>query len=213
MIRRGLQIVRQIGYRASRLLIGGMNMLIPFIAGSRVAGWVLRLIVRKMPKSRRQLIFCPTPLINNKYWAAALKEAGHDAVTLMTHHYAVYKRSDFDLYYDELVEARPAKLLRRFPFFPDLVAFFHVIANAKVVHIPFTGGPLGSTPFWRHECQLYQAAGIKVVVIPYGGDAHMYSAILNTSMRNALLIDYPAAARNERSIRERVDYWASQADC
>ncbi|KQW22306.1 hypothetical protein ASC80_02620 [Afipia sp. Root123D2] len=178
-----------------------------------MAFWLLRLIIHFVPKSLRQLIFCPTPLINNKYWAAALKEAGHDAVTLMTHYYAVYKRSDFDIYYEDIVKVHWAQVFRGFSYVVDFIAFFYVISHAKVVHIPFTGGPLGRTPFWRHECELYKAAGIKVVVIPYGGDAHMYSAILNTSMRNALLIDYPAGARNERAIRERVEYWASQADC
>jgi glycosyltransferase involved in cell wall biosynthesis len=163
---------------------------------------------------KRQMVFCPTPLINNKYWSAALKRGGGDSVTLVTHHYMIHQRGDFDLYYDDLLQNNPYRAsLSRLPYARDFLAFLYVIRNARVVHIPFTGGPLGATPFWRLEADLYKIAGIKIVVIPYGGDAHMYSSILNTSMRNALLIDYPGAARNERGIRERVEYWALRADC
>jgi glycosyltransferase involved in cell wall biosynthesis len=189
------------------------EVLTSFVGGSALGFWILGLVVRFVSKSRRQLVFCPTPLINNKYWSQALREAGHDAITLVTHHYPANKRSDFDVYYDDIAVARLGRAFLRYRYVRDLVAFLYVIGNARVVHVPFTGGPLGATPFWRHEAALYKIAGIRIVVIPYGGDAHMYSAILNTSMRNALLIDYPSAARNEHSIRERVNYWASQADC
>ena len=44
-----------------------------------------------------------------------------------------------------------------------------------MLHIPFTGGPLGRTRFWRLEAPLLRRAGIKTVVIPYGGDYYLYS--------------------------------------
>jgi glycosyltransferase involved in cell wall biosynthesis len=187
---------------------------VAWLASTRVAFWILAFLVRRQKKAKQQIVFCPTPLISLKYWSRALKEAGHDAVSLVTHHYPANKRSDFDLYYDDVVGAHPARAWAgRVPALREFLVFLHVIGNARVVHIPFTGGPLGATPCWRFEAELYRMAGIKVVVTPYGGDAHMYSAILNTSMRNALLIDYPAAGRNEPAIRERVDYWARHADC
>lgn len=199
--------------RAMHFVVYPFKGLLFWLAGSAVGYWMLGLIVRLVSKSRRQLVFGPTPLINNKYWSQALRAGGHDAITLVTHHYPANKRSDFDIYYDDLMISPPGGIFLKHRYFRHLVAFLYVIRNARVVHVPFTGGPLGATPFWRHEAALYKMAGIKVVVIPYGGDAHMYSTILNTSMRNALLIDYPQAARNERNIRERVDYWAAQADC
>jgi glycosyltransferase involved in cell wall biosynthesis len=198
---------------AVRILLYPTKFLAPAIARSLLGYWVLAVIVRRSPKARRQLVFGPTPLINNKYWSRALKAAGYDTITLVTHHYAVNKRSDFDVYYDDLVNTQAGGIWRNYAHFRDLAAFFYLVRNARVVHMPFTGGPLGATPFWRHEAALYKLAGIRTVVIPYGGDAHLYSTIVNTSMRNALLIDYPAAARNERNIRERVDYWISHADC
>ena len=73
--------------------------------------------------------------------------------------------------------------------------FLYVVQNASVVHIPFTGGPLGRTPFWRLEAPLLRRAGIKTVIIPYGGDYCLYSQIIDPVFRNGLLISYPAAGR------------------
>ncbi len=175
---------------------------------------LVRRAALKGPHARKLLIWTPTPLINNKFWSGAMRGAGYESQTVVTHHYPAHKRTDYDLYYDEILEqSRWGKWAGKVPYLVDFLAFLYVIRNAKVVHIPFTGGPLGATPFWRSEAPLYKKAGIKIVVIPYGGDAHMYSKILNTSMRNALLIDYPMAARRESEIAERVEYWSRQADC
>jgi glycosyltransferase involved in cell wall biosynthesis len=87
-----------------------------------------------------------------------------------------------------------------------------VMRRASVAHISFTGGPLGVTRFWKHEERLLRWSGVKTVVIPYGGDLYRYSRIGDPSLRHALLRDYPLAARRERSIQDRVDYWVERAD-
>lgn len=55
-----------------------------------------------IPKSQDLLIWGPVPIINNKYWSEAMKEAGHASQTLMTGYYAINKKEDFDVYYDDL---------------------------------------------------------------------------------------------------------------
>ena len=92
------------------------------------------------------------------------------------------------------------------------VGFLYVVRNASVVHIPFTGGPLGRTRFWRLEAPLLRRSGIKTVVIPYGGDYYLYSQIVDPVFRNGLLISYPAAGRAEQSIAKHVHYWCREAD-
>jgi glycosyltransferase involved in cell wall biosynthesis len=131
---------------------------------------------------------------------------------MVTENYAINKKNDFDLYLNEFFFGQRSmgplgRYLGRF------CGLLFVLKNAKVVHIPFSGGVLGNTIFWRLEAQILAMFGIKSVVIPYGADAHMYSKILNTSARNALLIDYPLAARNEKNIAKRVNYWVKYADC
>lgn len=163
-------------------------------------------------RSRRTLVWGPVPIINNRYWSGAMKAAGWDSKTLMSTCYStINRREDYDLYFEDLARHLGRRLLAE--AFAPLLAHLYIARHAAVVHIPFSGGPLGGTAIWRFESLLYRLAGVKTVVIPYGADAHMYSRIANTSARNALLIDYPAAARNEPRIRERVEYWNRNADC
>jgi glycosyltransferase involved in cell wall biosynthesis len=165
--------------------------------------------------SRREgtevLIWGPTPLINNKYWSQAMKEAGWDSKTLMSSYSRINQREDFDLYFEDLIP-RYVKSPRWRNHLAPIVALSYIIRNAAVFHPSFLGGPLGQTPLWRLEAYLFKWAGIRTVVQPFGGDVFMYSQIMDPAVRNALLMSYPAAARQEREIAARVHYWARHAD-
>jgi hypothetical protein len=164
-----------------------------------------------IPARRRKLVWGTVPIISNRYWSLAMREAGWDSVTLMDGHYAINAKADFDLYFDDLLPTwlrgtRLATLLT------PAAAFMWMVRNARVVHLSFIGGPLGHTSWWRFEAGLLRRKGIKTIVMPYGGDAHLYSRIIDTSLRLALQMSYPAEARRERNITDRVDYWTQQAD-
>lgn len=151
------------------------------------------------------------PIINNRYWSLAMREAGWDSVTFMEDHYAINARSDFDRYFEELFPARlRGSWLARVS--TPAIAIIWVVRNARVVHLSFIGGPLGRTTWWRLEANLLRFKGIRTIVIPYGGDAHLYSRIIDPSLRFALQMSYPVEARREREIDARVDYWTRQAD-
>lgn len=164
-----------------------------------------------IPKSREQLIWGPDPLISNKYWSEAMQEAGFRSCTVMTSYYPINKKEDFDIYYDDLVPGwvfiKPVREALK-PFF----AFLFYIRTAKVVHLPFSGGPLGNTSIARLESLLFNWAGIKTILIPYGGDAYMCSQIIDPSLRNGLLLSYPNLARIEDEISSNVKYWVKHAD-
>jgi glycosyltransferase involved in cell wall biosynthesis len=164
-----------------------------------------------IPARRRTLVWGPVPIINNRYWSLAMREAGWDSVTVMEGHYAINARSDFDLYFEDLV---PTWLRRTWlaRLLTHASAVMWVVRNARVVHFSFVGGPLGRTPWWRLEAGLLRRKGIRTIVMPYGGDAHLYSRVIDPSMRIALQLSYPMEARREREIAERVDYWTRQAD-
>lgn len=160
----------------------------------------------------RRLVWCPVPLINNKYLSNAMREAGWESDTFMSEYYAtINTRRDFDRYIDDLMPGGAAsfwiwRLLRSY------VVFAVAVARYGVFHIPFSGGFLGSTPIWRFEPGLLALANRKVILLPYGGDFYRYSTIIDPSLRHALLLSYPDAARNEKFIDERVALWLRTAN-
>ena len=164
-----------------------------------------------IPPRRHVLVWGPVPILSNKYWSLAMRDAGWESVTLMEDVYGINARSDFDLYVEELVPAWLGRLgLSR--VLGPAAAHLWVVRHARVVHLPFSGGPLGRTRWWRLEAGLFRRKGIRTIVMPYGADAHLYSRIIDPSLRLALLMSYPAAARRERDVAERVDYWTRHAD-
>jgi glycosyltransferase involved in cell wall biosynthesis len=180
-----------------------------YTAVSFVAGAIALVLSAFIKSRRRELVWTPEPLINTKYWSNAMRKAGWASTTLMTHHYSAFQRADFDRYIPDLV---PRPLRRWSDAIAPYAGFLYIVRNASVVHIPFTGGPLGRTRFWRLEAQLLRRCGIKIVITPYGGDYYRYSRVVDPVVRNALLISYPAAGRAEPSIAARVNYWCREAD-
>jgi hypothetical protein len=164
-----------------------------------------------MPARRSTLVWGVAPILSNRYWSLAMREAGWDSVTLMHGVYAINARSDFDLYFEDLVPGwlRAVGLSR---VLAPAAALLWVVRNARVMHMPFTGGVLGRSRWWRLEAGLLRRKGIRTVVIPYGGDAYLYSQVIDPSLRLALLMSYPMAARRESEIAERVAYWTRHAD-
>ena len=129
----------------------------------------------------------------------------------MVEYYPLYKKEDFDLYFDDVTPGLIFPLVLKRVLKPYF-AFLYVIRWASVIHLPFSGGPLGQTIIWRLEACLLRWAGVKTVLIPYGGDVYLYSKVIEPSLRNGLLLSYPQAARNESTIARHVEYWTRQAD-
>jgi glycosyltransferase involved in cell wall biosynthesis len=164
-----------------------------------------------VPARRTTLVWGPDPILSNRYWSLAMREAGWNSVTLMHGVYAINARPDFDLYFEDLVP----RWLRRLGLSGTLgpaAALLWVVRNARVMHMPFSGGVLGRTRWWRLEARLLRRKGIRTIVIPYGSDAYLYSQVIDPSLRLALLMSYPVAARREAEIAERVAYWTRHAD-
>lgn len=177
-------------------------MALPFLALAAV-----------VPRRRtRLLVWGPVPLINLKYWSSAMREAGWESETVVSEFYArINAREDFDRYFEDYVPAA----LRGGPLARGLgaiLAFVSILRHAAVLHIPFSGGPLGATPIWRYEAALLRRAGVKTVVLPYGADVFQYSRIADPVVRNAMLLSYPEGGRREGQIAAHVAYWSENAD-
>jgi hypothetical protein len=169
------------------------------------------LLAALLPARRTKLVWGTTPIISNKYWSEAMKAGGHDSVTLMEGWFkAVNSRSDFDLYFEDLPPAfLPHKARMAFGI---CLALLYALRRAKVVHIPFYGFALTGTWLWRIEAPLFRLAGVKVIVLPFGGDFYRYSKLIDTSLRYGLLASYPQLQRQEAIIDARVAYWSRRAD-
>jgi len=161
-------------------------------------------------RERKYFVWGSASLISNKYWAQALREQGLSSITLMQSHFKINKKDDFDFYVDDFAPKLLPRLVRM--GLGTCLSLFFVLRRAKVVHIPFDGFLLGNTIFWRLEFFLFRLAGIKVIVLPYGGDAYMYSKLVDTSLRYGLLASYPNLARLEDKIEKRVKHWMKHAD-
>jgi hypothetical protein len=160
---------------------------------------------------QRWLVWGPIPIINNKYWSEAMQRAGWKSRTLMSTYYpAINKRNDYDMYYEDLLGARWLAPIA--PIIGPYLAHLYIVWKAGVVHIPFSGGPLGCTVLWSFEAWLYRLAGVRTVVLPYGADVYMYSKIVDPTVRHALLVSYPDAAKQEAEVERCVRYWTRNAD-
>lgn len=165
-----------------------------------------------VPRRPDRLIWGPDALINNKYHSEAMKKAGWNSETIMRSYSAnINKSSDFDRYF---VDSVPVFLRggRIDKFVRPYLAFLYVFLRAKVVHIPFSGGMLGHTRFWRVEGWLLRQAHIPTVVLTYGSDNFRYSTVADASLRYGLLTTQGQFCRKETEISRRVDYWNRHGD-
>jgi glycosyltransferase involved in cell wall biosynthesis len=164
-----------------------------------------------LKNTNRKIIFGTTPILNNKYWAEALREIGYETETLMeTYYSAINKKEDFDKYFDDVIpKIFRKKYINRITHL--FFVWFYIINNAKIFVMPFSG-VVFRLFFWKIEYLLFKINNIKTILIPYGADAYMYSRIRNKSLQNALLIDYPMHAREEKLIEKKVFFWSKYAD-
>jgi glycosyltransferase involved in cell wall biosynthesis len=170
------------------------------------------LLAALLPGRRKDLlIWGPEPGIDNKYWSQAMKEVGWASVTLMSDHYAINKREDFDLYYVDFVPL---------PFLPKSVrwalgsclAFIYALRRGRVINASFWGFAIGLSGLWRLESFILRLSGAKVVVIGFGGDIYLYSKLADPSLRYGLLASYPHLALEEELTDARIRYWTKRAD-
>jgi hypothetical protein len=146
----------------------------------------------------------PEPLINNVYHKRALARYGYSAETFVDQVY--YITQEFD-YRGDLKVPRLLGWLRAY------VLFTRAVFRYKALYIYFNGGPLMSRRLaWRLEPALYRVAGVKVVVMPYGGDVQVMSRSRNLLFKDAQSRDYPIFRRRHRRVAAQVDLWTRWAD-
>lgn len=163
-----------------------------------VVGPVLALISR-LARRRFDVGLGPEPLINNVYHKRALAKAGYRAETFVNQVFFI--TDDFD-YRADLAIPRPLFFLRG--YWLCVRALFRY----RVLYIYFNGGPLMFKPlWWRIEPLLYRLAGIRTVVMPYGGDVQDMTRSPNLLFKHAMSVDYPGHRLRRHRIDRLIDVW------
>lgn len=143
-------------------------------------------------------------IINLSEWCQAIRLIGMKAETVVWSTPSIYASDTFD-----------RDLHQRYGQWAGILApyeFVRSLSRSNIVVCGFDGFVLGITPFRSIEIKLIQLAGGKVVACPYGGDAYEYSLVHNISLRHALQMSYPKAARKQDEIRRAIRRNTRQAD-
>ncbi len=154
----------------------------------------------------------PEPLINNLYHKKALEHYGYSAQTFVADVYFITDR--FDVRADRIFYGKNRHLRKPLKYLAYLYLFILSGLRYKCIYIYFTGGPLGfATIFLRRiEPFLYKLAGIKVVVMPYGGDVQDLSRSPNLLFKSTMAVDYPEHRFRRKRIASKIDLWTKYAD-
>lgn len=146
----------------------------------------------------------PMPMINNVYHKQALRRYGYSAETFVDTVY--YITDEFDR------KIIPSSVLGRRLMNESHLVFLFSIFRYRMLYLYFTGGPLQATAvLWRFEPILYRIAGIKTVVMPFGGDVHHLLHTPNLLFRHVMARDYPRHRTRQDMIREKIDIWTRHA--
>lgn len=179
--------------------------------GALAALSVLALATR-LPRSLRRragrhprIVWGNTPLINIKYWSGALRSAGYQSRTIVTHVYANYDRRDFDVVAEHWLADQPRLARVR-----DYLLFARVLVEADIVSAFFDGGFLKATPLARAEVRLLHVAGCRLVVMPFGSDVAVRGHLGPTEVGFAA--HYGDVLERSDAIRRRVDRLCASAD-
>ena len=146
----------------------------------------------------------PLPMINNVYHKQALRAYGYSAETFVNDLYHITDEFDRKFIPSTAIGRR---LMNECHF-----VFLYSIFRYRVLYLYFNGGPLYATPvLWRFEPLLYRIAGIRTVVMPYGGDVQHLLQTRNLLYRHAMAKDYPLFRGQQDMIRAKIDIWTRHA--
>jgi Glycosyl transferases group 1 len=161
----------------------------------------LRRILRLKPR----LAWGPVPLINIKFWSAAVQSRGYPSFTIASFVSRINVREDFDHHIDEFLGSGRLSDLAR-PY----AVFAWILVKADILISFLDGGFLQDTPLSDLEGRLLKLAGTKLVSLPYGSDiavpGHLGVA------EEALLRDYPRFVETGEQTRERVEWFCRWSD-
>lgn len=186
------------GFPALALLMHGLRLLakhlllLPFSALCLVCAVAARFWRKKI-----DIGIGPEPLINQRFHKLACLSAGYSAETFVTHLF--YYTNDFDI-------------VCRKGFFWRCLLALRSLFRYRALYFYFKGGPMAWVGLLRLEPWIYKIAGIKTLVMGYGGDCQDWSHCPNYPFKHAMNRDYPHVCRKNHRTQARVARWTLHAD-
>lgn len=174
--------------------------------------WLISYFLHKLKskQDKPRLVFGPDPIINNKYWSMAMKEQGYESKTIVFDYYAINKKDDFDMYYNNFY-IKLLGILNK--LFVDYIVFFYALCKFEIFHFSFNGGFLQKRFFVNYlEFLVYKSFGKKTVILPYGSDIYQYSKIVDIPWKHALITNYPLYGKKDLQTQKRVSFIQNSAD-
>ncbi len=142
----------------------------------------------------------PTPTINSRYHKRALESRGYRCETFVYHTW--YFTNEFDVMLNKICPRALGPYL----------SYVFCLFRYKSLYVYFSGGPLGFTTLLaRCEPFLFQLAGIKTVVMPFGADVQVLSRATNKLFVHGSAQDYPGNRLTVRRTAALVDVWTQGA--
>jgi hypothetical protein len=168
--------------------------------------------ISKKNNIKPRLFWGPMPILNNYYFSNALKQVSYKSETIMFTYYSnINNKNDFDKYPEDiLIQYKLPKLVKK--IFREWLILDYCLKNFDIFHIPFSGGILGETKYWKKELHIYKSTGKKIIMLPYGADFYQYSKIKSVSLQHVLLLSYPMSGKNEKKIQEKFNFWQITSD-
>ena len=148
----------------------------------------------------------PIPMINNVYHKRALEAFGYKVETFVSKLFFITDKFDKKFVYEN-------KILHSLLIRVLHIDYLYSVFNHRCLYLYFNGGCLQSSIIlWRLEPFLLGIAGIKTVVMPYGGDISKMDRTPNLLYKHTLALDYPEYKFRNKRIECQIDLWSKYAD-
>ena len=180
---------------------------------------IISRILKSAKEQKSYNVFWGTePILNNYHWSQATK-ANFTQSTYITRRdsFILNGRADTVLFSDRCGASLGVKIiivLRENLIFA--LTFMKILLRGNLVCISCDGFIFQNYKTfgfdYRLELMLLKLAGVAVCVLPYGSDAYVYSKVQDKNWLYGLLSDYPDAARRQKQIEKRVDFYARHSD-
>jgi hypothetical protein len=165
---------------------------------------VLAALLSRFVKKNVQIGLGPLPMINNVYHKKALIKYGYSAETFVDSLYFITHEFDYVFYSKN-------RFLNRLIHESNFIYYF-ALFRYQCIYIYFNGGTLHSSCYlWRLEPFLHKMAGLKTVVMPFGGDIQELTRTPNLLFRHVMAKDYPLQRFIRNKIATKIDIWSKYA--
>lgn len=158
--------------------------------------------IRRISLNQARLAWGAQPIINFAYWSRALKLLGRTSISFTVGVYPNFNPSNWNV-------VKPNYLHQE--FFKALI-FLRAIFFYDVVFTNMNGFVFGNSLFRFLEAQIFHIHGLRIVILPYGGDQWIYHRIRSLQVQHVYQIDYPKLAKNQREMERITTYWNRYAD-